>query len=138
MPEIAGQVADGFADAVREHEESWLSPLAVRSYESRGREHPEDECRLRTPFQRDRDRILHSKPFRRLKGKTQVFNFRSFHCKARCHRVAPGLDHMFGNRPNHLNNIHALNRTGRTFGYFFSPCDNKGWPVILFYKSRRH
>ena len=34
---------------------------------------PEDECSVRTPFQRDRDRILHSKPFRRLKGKTQVF-----------------------------------------------------------------
>ena len=34
---------------------------------------PEEECRVRTPFQRDRDRIVHSKPFRRLKGKTQVF-----------------------------------------------------------------
>jgi dGTPase len=73
MPEIAGQVANGFADAVREHEESWLSPLAVRSYESRGREHPEEECGLRTPFQRDRDRIVHSKAFRRLRHKTQVF-----------------------------------------------------------------
>jgi dGTPase len=73
MPEIAGKVADGFADAVREHEESWLSPLAVRSYESRGRERPEEECRLRTPFQRDRDRIVHSKAFRRLRHKTQVF-----------------------------------------------------------------
>ena len=41
---------------VREHEEQWLSPLAVRSYESRGRNLPEEECRLRTPFQRDRDR----------------------------------------------------------------------------------
>jgi dGTPase len=72
-PEIAGQVADGFADAVREHEEQWLSPLAVRSYETRGRETPEEECRLRTPFQRDRDRIVHSKAFRRLRHKTQVF-----------------------------------------------------------------
>ena len=73
MPEIAGQVADSFADAVREHEEQWLSPLAVRSYETRGREAPEEECRLRTPFQRDRDRIVHSKAFRRLRHKTQVF-----------------------------------------------------------------
>src|SRR5438477_271510 len=73
MPEIAGQVAEGFADAVREHEEQWLSPLAVRSYETRGREVPEEECRLRTPFQRDRDRIVHSKAFRRLRHKTQVF-----------------------------------------------------------------
>ena len=73
MPEIAGKVADGFAEAVRENEERWLSPLAVRSYETRGREQPEEECGLRTPFQRDRDRIVHSKAFRRLRFKTQVF-----------------------------------------------------------------
>jgi dGTPase len=73
MPELAGRVADGFEAQVREHEDRSLSPLAVRSYETRGRLQPEDDCRLRTPFQRDRDRILHSKPFRRLKGKTQVF-----------------------------------------------------------------
>ena len=53
--------------------EAGLSPFAVRSYETRGRELPEDESPVRTPFQRDRDRIVHSKPFRRLKGKTQVF-----------------------------------------------------------------
>src|SRR5918999_5911849 len=73
MSELAGTVADAFAERVREHEEAWLSPLAVRSYETRGRGQAEDECRLRTPFQRDRDRIVHSKPFRRLKQKTQVF-----------------------------------------------------------------
>ena len=73
MPELAGTVADAFEAQVREEEDRSLSPLAVRSYETRGRLRPEDDCRLRTPFQRDRDRILHSKPFRRLKGKTQVF-----------------------------------------------------------------
>jgi dGTPase len=73
MPELAGRVAHGFAERIREHEARALSPLAVRSYDTAGRPQPEEECSVRTPFQRDRDRILHSKPFRRLKGKTQVF-----------------------------------------------------------------
>ena len=61
-----------FEEWMRALEES-LSPFAVRSFDTRGRELPEEACAVRTPFQRDRDRIVHSKPFRRLKGKTQVF-----------------------------------------------------------------
>jgi dGTPase len=73
MPDLAGAVAEQFEARVRAHEEEWLSPFAVRSYGTQGRAVPEDECRLRTPFQRDRDRIVHCKAFRRLKHKTQVF-----------------------------------------------------------------
>lgn len=55
------------------HERAFLAPYACMAADSRGRERPEPECELRTAFQRDRDRIVHSKAFRRLKHKTQVF-----------------------------------------------------------------
>jgi dGTPase len=62
---------DRAARVAWEHE--WLSPAATTSDQSRGREVPEDDHDWRTCFERDRDRILHSKAFRRLKHKTQVF-----------------------------------------------------------------
>jgi len=56
---------------LREHE--LLSPFAAFSDESKGRAVPEEHCDIRPVYQRDRDRILHSKAFRRLKQKTQVY-----------------------------------------------------------------
>ncbi len=61
-------------------EDKLLSPYATKARNSRGRLKPEEECSVRTCFQRDRDRIIHSKAFRRLKHKTQVF-------------LSPGGDH---------------------------------------------
>lgn len=62
---------------IREQLEQWekeyLSPHAALSMESKGREREEEQCDIRPVFQRDRDRILHCKSFRRLKDKTQVF-----------------------------------------------------------------
>ncbi|HLH65419.1 MAG TPA: deoxyguanosinetriphosphate triphosphohydrolase [Solirubrobacteraceae bacterium] len=93
----SGPLAEGYAQRVREREEAWLSPLATRSYPAlRAHEEP-DECGLRTPFQRDRDRIVHCKAFRRLKHKTQVF-------------VSPAGDH-YRTRLTHTLEVTQISRT---------------------------
>lgn len=60
-------------EQLEERESEYLSPYATLSKNSKGRTRPEEQCDIRPVFQRDRDRILHSKAFRRLKDKTQVF-----------------------------------------------------------------
>ena len=65
--------AKGRKEIYEQEEHQRLSAYAAFSDQSKGRRVPEDESDMRTVYQRDRDRIIHSKSFRRLKHKTQVF-----------------------------------------------------------------
>ncbi len=81
----------------QKREQVILSPYAQLSAHSKGRERPEEECLIRTCYERDRDRILHSKSFRRLKHKTQVF-------------IAPEGDH-YRTRLTHTLEVAQIART---------------------------
>jgi len=91
-----GPVASALAGRRQAWEAEHLSPLAARSWPAR-RRLPEEDCGLRSPLQRDRDRIVHCKAFRRLKHKTQVF-------------VAPEGDH-FRTRLTHTIEVTQISRT---------------------------
>lgn len=72
-PAVCGGMDMSIRESLEQWERSYLSPYATRSVNSRGRLKPEEQCDIRPVFQRDRDRIIHCKAFRRLKDKTQVF-----------------------------------------------------------------
>lgn len=84
-------------EELEEMEERMLSPHAALSKNSKGRQRPEEQCPIRPVFQRDRDRIIHSKAFRRLKHKTQVF-------------LAPTGDH-YRTRLTHVIEVSQIART---------------------------
>lgn len=84
-------------EQIHEREKLWLSDKAQFSALSKGRVTPEEPCPLRTDFQRDRDRILHSKAFRRLKHKTQVY-------------IDPWKDH-YRTRMTHTLEVSQIGRT---------------------------
>lgn len=82
---------------MEQRERELLSPYASHSADTRGRDRLEEECDVRTAYQRDRDRILHCKAFRRMKDKTQVF-------------LAPQGDH-YRTRLTHTLEVSQIART---------------------------
>ena len=90
-------MAETVREELEEQERSIFSPFATLSSRTRGRQRPEEKCPLRPAFQHDRDRIIHSKSFRRLKHKTQVF-------------LAPTGDH-YRTRLTHTLEVSQIART---------------------------
>ncbi|MGI6588828.1 MAG: deoxyguanosinetriphosphate triphosphohydrolase [Peptococcia bacterium] len=90
-------------EKLQKNEEDYLAPYAQKSSQSKGRERPEEPDSIRTCFMRDRDRIIHSKSFRRLKHKTQVY-------------ISPENDH-YRTRLTHTLEVSQISRTvGKALG----------------------
>jgi len=85
------------SERTEQNEKAMLSPRAAHVADSKGRERPEEPCTIRTAYQRDRDRIVHCKSFRRLKHKTHVF-------------LAPEGDH-YRTRLTHTMEVAQVSRT---------------------------
>ena len=85
-----------FVESILEWEEKYLAPYAAKASQSRGRSYQEEPCSYSTCFQQDRERIVHSKAFRRLKSKTQVF-------------IAPKGDH-YRTRLTHVLEVTQISR----------------------------
>ncbi|OGR02806.1 MAG: deoxyguanosinetriphosphate triphosphohydrolase [Deltaproteobacteria bacterium RIFOXYD12_FULL_53_23] len=95
--ESAKSMEHSIRKQIEEREAASLAPCAARSRESKGRQRDEEECPIRGAYQRDRDRIIHCKSFRRLKHKTQVF-------------LAPTGDH-YRTRLTHVLEVSQIART---------------------------
>jgi dGTPase len=96
LRDAAGMPGETIRERLERTEDGLLAPWAMRSAQSAGREQPEPESDVRTAYQRDRDRIIHTNSFRRLRTKTQVF-------------IAPAGDH-YATRLSHALEVAQIGR----------------------------
>ena len=104
-----------------ELEEKILGEYAAKSSRTRGRERPEEKCDIRTDFQRDRDRIIHCKSFRRMKHKTQVF-------------ISPEGDHY----RTRLTHTLEVSQIARSIARALRLNESRPWSAFCSFSGRRN